>query len=114
AGSERLYRRVIDQDKTYQYAYTELYRLLRSQEKPDAGKPLQKPDPGEQVLKLAFQNNPKQYGFLTLLAVHYLSQGRRDEMLGVLTQIKSHARDFDLAYLAVGAFYLRLGDGGAA
>jgi tetratricopeptide (TPR) repeat protein len=114
AGSERLYRRVIDQDKTYQFAYTELYRLLRSQEKPDAGKPGQKPDAGEQVLKLAFQNNPKQYGFLTLLAVHYLSQGRRDEMLGVLAQIKSHAPDFDQAYLTVGDFYLRMGDGDSA
>jgi len=105
AGSERMYRRVIDQDKTYQYAYTELYRMFMFQRKPDSG---------EQVLKLAFRNNPKQYNFLTLLAGHYYSQKRRDEMLGVLTQIKSLAREFDQAYLTVGDFYLRTGDGESA
>jgi tetratricopeptide (TPR) repeat protein len=114
AGSERLYRRVIEKDKTYANAYTELYRLFLSQQKPGASNQEQKPDAGEQVLKLAFQNNPKQYDFLKLLAAHYYRQGRRDEMLGVLTQIKSHARDFDQAYLTVGDFYLRTGDGDSA
>jgi tetratricopeptide (TPR) repeat protein len=105
AGSERLYRRVIEKDKTYQFAYTELYRLFMSQQKPDAA---------EQILKLAFQNNPKQYGFLKLLAAHYYGQQRRDAMVGVLTQIKSYARDFDQAYVTVGDFYLRMGDADSA
>src|SRR5207249_4327599 len=61
-----------------------------------------------------FQNNPKQYGFLTLLAMHYYGQRRRDDMIGVLNQIKSHAKDFDQAYLTVGDFYLRMGDGESA
>ena len=68
----------------------------------------------EQVLKTAFENNPKQFGFLTLLAMHYYGQQRRDEMVGVLNQIKSHAKDFDQAYLTVGDFYLRMGDGDSA
>src|ERR1043165_3804570 len=74
----------------------------------------QKPDEGEKILKLAYQNNPKQYGFLTLLAMHYYGQKRRDDMVGVLQQIKGHAKDFDQAYLTVGDFYLRMGDGDSA
>jgi tetratricopeptide (TPR) repeat protein len=105
AGSETLYRRVIAKDKTYQYAYTELYRMFLFQNKPGDA---------EQVLKLAFDNNPKQYGFLTLLAMHYFGLQRHDQMVGVLNTIKSHAKDFDQAYLTVGDFYLRTGDGDSA
>jgi tetratricopeptide (TPR) repeat protein len=105
AGAEARYRAVIQKDKTHQSAYTELYRLYLFQNKPTEG---------EQVLKLAFENNPKQLGFLTLLAMHYYGRQRRDEMVGVLNQIKSHAKDFDLAYLTVGDFYLRMGDGDSA
>jgi len=104
-GAEQLYRQVIASDKTFQYAYTELYKLELLQNKPDEG---------EKVLKLAVQNNPKQYGFLTALALHYSMTRRRDEMLAVLQQIESHAKDFDQAYLVVGDFYLRLGDGDSA
>jgi tetratricopeptide (TPR) repeat protein len=103
--AEALYRRVIEKDKTNQYAYTELYRMYLFQKKPDEG---------EKVLKLGYQNNPKQYGFLTLLAIHYSGLGRRDDMVSVLQQIKGHAKDFDQAYLTVGAFYLRMGDGDSA
>jgi tetratricopeptide (TPR) repeat protein len=104
-GSETLYRSVIAKDKTAQYAYTELYRMFLFQNKPGDA---------EQVLKLAFDNNPKQYGFLTLLAMHYFGLQRHDEMVGVLNKIKSHAKDFEQAYLTVGDFYLRTGDGDSA
>jgi tetratricopeptide (TPR) repeat protein len=105
AESEKLYRSVFEKDKTFQYAYTELYRLLMFQNRPaDA----------EQVLKLGAQNNPKQFGYLTLLAMHYYMQKRRDDMVGILNQIKSHAKDFPQAYLTVGDFYLRMGDGDSA
>jgi tetratricopeptide (TPR) repeat protein len=103
--AEGLYRKVIEKDKTYQLAYTELYRMFLFQ---------QKPEDGEKTLKLAYQNNPKQYGFLTLLAMHYYAQRRRDDMVSVLQQIKGHAKDFDQAYLTVGDFYLRMGDGDSA
>ncbi len=105
ASAEKLYRRVIDKDKTYQFAYTELYRLFRFQQKPDAA---------EQVLKLAVQNNPKQYSYLPMLALHYYGQKRRDEMVAVLSQIKSHANDYDQAYVTVGDFYLRMGEADSA
>jgi tetratricopeptide (TPR) repeat protein len=105
AESEAIYRRVIDKDKTFQSAYTELYRLFMYQNKPAEA---------EQVLKLAFENNPKQFGYLTDLAVHYYWQRRRDDMLNVLNQIKSHAKDYDQAYQTVGDFYLRMGDGESA
>jgi tetratricopeptide (TPR) repeat protein len=105
AESEKLYRSAMEKDKTNQAAYTELYRLYLVQNKTGEA---------EQILKLAFQNNPKQYSFLTLLAGHYYGMKRRDDMVNVLGQIKSHAKDFDQAYLTVGDFYLRMGEGDEA
>jgi tetratricopeptide (TPR) repeat protein len=103
--AEKLYRGVIEKDKTLQAAYVELYRLLMFQGRPaDA----------EQVLKLGAQNNPKQFGYLTLLAMHYFTQKQPDLMVSVLNQIKSHAKEFEQAYLTVGDFYLRMGDGDSA
>jgi tetratricopeptide (TPR) repeat protein len=103
--AEKLYRSVIEKDKTFQYAYTEIYRLLMFQGRPaDA----------EQVLKLGAQNNPTQFGYLTLLAMHYYMQKQRGEMVDVLNQIKSHSKEFEQAYLTVGDFYLRMGDGDSA
>ena len=46
--------------------------------------------------------------------MHYYGQQRREEMVGVLNQIKSHAKEYDQAYLTVGDFYLRMGDGDSA
>src|SRR5207248_2732264 len=69
---------------------------------------------GEQTLKSAFQNNPKEFGFLTTLALHYSLMGRHDDMAAVLQQVKAHAQEFDQAYLVVGDFYLRIGDGDTA
>jgi tetratricopeptide (TPR) repeat protein len=40
--------------------------------------------------------------------------GRHDDMVAVLQQVKSHANEFDQAYLVVGDFYLRIGDGDTA
>jgi tetratricopeptide (TPR) repeat protein len=104
-AAEAIYRSVIQKDKTYQLAYTELYRLFLFQRKPEQG---------EEILKLGFTNNPKQFAFLAVLAMHYYGQQRRDDMVNVLNQIKSHAKDFDQAYLTVGDFYLRMGDGDSA
>jgi tetratricopeptide (TPR) repeat protein len=103
--AEKIYRQVIDRDKTHQAAYTELYRMQVLMEK--------NMEAGEQTLKLAYRNNPKAYGFLTALAMHYSFQSRRDDMLKVLQQIKS-LQDFSDGYLVVGDFYRRLGDTDAA
>ena len=35
-------------------------------------------------------------------------------MTGVLQQVKAHAAEFDQAYMVVGDFYLRIGDGDTA
>jgi tetratricopeptide (TPR) repeat protein len=105
AGAEAAYRGVIERDKKFLNGYAELYNLFMFQ---------QKPDEGERILKLAFQNNPTQYAFLQKLALHYYVQSRREDMLGVIRQIKSHAKDYDRAYLDAGDFYLRLGDGDSA
>jgi tetratricopeptide (TPR) repeat protein len=119
AEAEELYRRVIAKDKSYQYAYTEMYRLFLFQAA--AAARANKTDivndmkgRAEQILKLAYQNNPKQYQFLTLLAMHYYGERRTQDMGAVLQQIKGHSKDFDQAYLTVGDFYLRMGDGDSA
>jgi tetratricopeptide (TPR) repeat protein len=101
AESERLFRGVLEKDKTFHQVYTELYRMLLAQNKVAEG---------EQVLRQAVANNPKQVMFLTFLAFHYHLAKNRDEMVKVLNQIKSQAKEFSQAYLTVGDFYLRLGE----
>ncbi len=100
-AAETLYRQVIDKDKNYVAAYNELYRLYMFESKRDDG---------EKLLKLAFQNNPKDYIFLSTLAAHYSLENRRQDMIDVLQQIKAHSKDFPRAYQLVGDFYVRLGD----
>ena len=105
AGAERVYRQVIEKNKTSLLAYSELYNLEMRQGKAADG---------ESVLKLAFLNNPTQYVVLSRLALHYFGQNRRQDMLGVLDQIKAHVKDYERAYLDVGDFYFRLGDDDSA
>jgi tetratricopeptide (TPR) repeat protein len=105
AKSEALYKKVIDNNKALEAAYSELYKLYVIQ---------RKLADGEQTLKSAFQANPKAFGFLTTLALHYSLTGRHDDMVAVLQQVKSRANEFEQAYLVVGDFYLRIGDGDTA
>ena len=100
-GSEQYFKKVIEKNKSEQAAYTELYRMYMYQGRKDDA---------EKLLKLAIQSNPKNYSYLTSLAMHYSLVNRRQDMLDVLAQIKSHAKDFPQAYEKVGNFYLRLGD----
>jgi tetratricopeptide (TPR) repeat protein len=104
-GAVGLYRGIIAKDKTYEPGYTELYKLYIYQGKPDEG---------EKVLRLAFQNNPKKFSFLRALAMHFAMLHRRDDMVAVLQQIKNHVKEFDQAYLVVGDFYMLLADGDSA
>jgi tetratricopeptide (TPR) repeat protein len=103
--ADKIYRQIIDRDKTYQPAYNDLYRLQVLVER--------NLDAGEQTLKLGYRNNPKAYVFLITLAMQYNFQGRKDDMLKLLQQIKS-LKDFPDGYLVVGNFYRRLGDTDAA
>ena len=103
--AEQYYHQILDKDKTFQPAYTELYKLYLF-----TGKPAD----AENLLKRAFQDNPKQYQYLVLLASQYSAQKRPADMVAVLDQIKSHAKDFSDAYLWVGDFYFRLGNSDAA
>ena len=100
ASAEQIYLHLVEKHKTLDYAYTELYRLDMLTGKPEEG---------EKVLKMGFQGDPKQFGFLTMLAAHYYNEKRTSDMVGVLEQIKAHSKDFPQAYLAVGDFYLRMG-----
>jgi tetratricopeptide (TPR) repeat protein len=99
--AEKIIRALIVQDKTLSQPYLQLYNLLISQ---------RRLNDAEELLKLAAKNNPKDIGYLTLLARHYYGTKRRDDMVKVLEQIKTHAKDFPNAYLTVGDFYYRLGD----
>jgi tetratricopeptide (TPR) repeat protein len=119
AEAEQLYKSVIEKDKTFHYAYTELYKLqlfeaAQADRNNDAAAAKAHRDQAEQILKAGFQNNPKQYAFLTLLAAHYYGMRRHDDMVAVLGQLKAHAKDYEQAYLNVGDFYVRMGDGDSA
>ena len=101
AEAEPYFRKVIDHDKTAFTAYLNLYGLFMAEGKtPQA----------EQVLKEGAQINPKNSAFLERLAFHYATQGRHDEMIDTLRQIKTHAKDWDGVYRFVGDFYLRSND----
>jgi tetratricopeptide (TPR) repeat protein len=105
AEAESYYRQVIDKDKSSFLGYRSLYLMLMAEGKTaDA----------EQVLKTAVRNNPQTAEYLERLAYHYGSVGRRDDMLNVLQQIKSHANDWGAVYQVVGDFYLRIGDAESA
>jgi tetratricopeptide (TPR) repeat protein len=103
--AEPYYRQVIEKDKSSYAAYMSLYRLLMIQGRNADG---------EQLLKLAVQNNPKSAEYLERLAYHYGATGRREDMLNVLRQIESHANDWAAVYQVVGDFYLRTGDAESA
>jgi tetratricopeptide (TPR) repeat protein len=105
AASEGMYRKVIASDKTYLMAYMSLYQLAVRQNRADLA---------EQVLREGYANNPKQYMFLQRLALLYFAEKRHDDMLKTLQEIKSHAKEYSGAYMDVGDFYYRLGDGDSA
>lgn len=101
AEAEQIYQQLIGQDKAYIQAYNELYRIYLLQNKTAQA---------EEILKTGAANNPKQISFLLTLAGFYSTLQRHDQMVATLNQIKSHAKDFDRAYLVVGDFYFRNGD----
>ena len=103
--AEKYLKQVIQLDKTERFAYGELYALYMVQNRIDDA---------QNILKLAFQNNPKQYVYLRLLAEHYSRQKRLDDMRAVLQQIKAGFKDYPNAYLDVGNFYMRVGDADSA
>lgn len=103
--AEQLYLALLDRQKDSVQSYLELYRLYSFENKPDQA---------EAVLKKAIENNPKKYELLINLAQHYYARKRRDEVVKVLENLKSHAKDYPQAFEQAGAFYFRLGDGAEA
>ncbi|MGA2739423.1 MAG: tetratricopeptide repeat protein [Bryobacteraceae bacterium] len=101
AEAEQTYEQLIKDDKTFVQAYNELYRLYLLQNKIAEA---------EQTLKAGASNNPKQVAFLVSLAGFYSSLHRHGDMVAALNQIKTHAKDFERAYVVVGDFYFRNGD----
>jgi tetratricopeptide (TPR) repeat protein len=104
-GAEDMLRKIVEHDKTFVQAYVDLYTLAVKQ---------QRVDMAESVLKEAYRNNPKQFIFLERLAMFYWLEHRTDDMQKALAEIKSHANEYANAYLDVGDFYYRQGDGDAA
>lgn len=105
AESEKLYRDLVERRKDFVQPYIELYTLYQFQNKPDQA---------EAILKKAIENNPRKYDLLLNLAQHQYMMKRRDEVVKVLEQLKSHSKDYPQAFEKVGAFYFRLGDGAEA
>ncbi len=103
--AEKQYRSLLTKKKDQISGYSELYRLLMFQNRPNEA---------EAVLKEAIANNPKQFDLLISLAGHYYSQKRREEVIKVLQELKSHAKEYPAAFERAGQFYFRLGDGAEA
>src|SRR5262245_12361904 len=103
--AEMLYQQLLENEKGNIHAYTELYRLYTFQNQPGQA---------EATLKRAIENNPKRYDLLINLAQHYYSAKRRDEVVRVLDNLKSHSKEYPQAFEQVGGFYFRLGDGAEA
>ena len=104
-ASEQMYRKVLAANKTYLMAYFSLYQLAVRQKRLDEA---------EQVLREGYRNNPKQFAFLQRLALLYFAEKRNDDMIKTLQEIKAHAKEYPGAYMDVGDFYYRLGDGESA
>ena len=106
AGAEALYRGVIEKDKTYQYAYTELYRMFLFQ---------QKPADAEQVLQARPSRTiPNSSASSPCWPCTTTGSSAATKWSACSTRSRAHAKDFDQAYLTVGDFYLRMGDGDSA
>ena len=103
--AEKIYHRLVENQKEFLPAYMEVYRLYLVQGQFDKG---------EGVLKKAIENNPKKYDLQLDLAAFYYARKRRDDVVKVLQELKSKAKAFPEVYERVGGFYFRLGDGAEA
>jgi len=99
--AEDEYRQLIAQDPALVPAYNQLYAVYLAENKTAAA---------EQLMKDGAARNPKQVSFLVTLAAFYQRLNRQAEMVSMLNQIESHAKDFQRAYEVVGDFYFRSGD----
>jgi tetratricopeptide (TPR) repeat protein len=99
AEAETLFRGLLDKDKKNLNGYYDLYRLYIGLRRfPDA----------EKVLNLAISNNPKDTSLRLELARFYFGTNNRDALLSLLKEMKSNLKDFPLAYLQSGDFFIRV------
>lgn len=97
--AESLFKGLIDKDKKNLNGYYDLYRLYIGLRRfPDA----------EKVLTSAIGNNPKDTSLRLELARFYYGTNNRDALLALLKQMKSNLKDFPLAYMQAGDFYVRV------
>ena len=97
--AESLFKGLIDKDKANLNAYYELYRVYLSQRKlPEA----------EDILKTAIKNNPKNTQLRLSLAQFYFGANKRDELVGLLGQMKANLSEFPDAYFQSGDFFSRV------
>ncbi len=105
AAAEGYFKAALSKNKAAMEAYRDLYTLLWVENKRAEA---------EALLQNGFKDNPKQFTFLIWLAEQYEAEHRRDDMLKVLGQLESKSSEYPRAYLDVGDFYLRTGDGDSA
>jgi tetratricopeptide (TPR) repeat protein len=99
--AERMYRQVIEKDKTLLVPYQELYKFyVNRQRMPDA----------EDILKRAIATHPAEYSLQIQLARHYFLARNPAEMTQVLDVLKSHFKSYPEAFMKAGDFYFLLGD----
>lgn len=98
--AERLYRSILERDKSNTTTYTELYQLYARQ---------RRASDAEALLKRAIETNPKNDEFPRMLAGFYHDVNRPTDMAKELDAIKARVKENEQAYLVVGDFYLTIG-----
>ncbi len=100
-AAEKLAKETMERNKTFAPIYDLLLNLYaRSNRMPEA----------ENILKAKVQNNAATEPFRLQLAAFYYMTQRRPEMEKALQDMISDSKDFPFAHLAVGKFFVRLGD----
>jgi tetratricopeptide (TPR) repeat protein len=99
-GAEAMFKKLVEENKTTTQGYVELYRIYLQQKKSDQA---------EAALRQGIQSNPKDATLRLYLARFYLATGKRDQLLGLLNDMKGNLKDFPEAYIQAGDFYLRTG-----
>ncbi len=97
--AEALFKGLVDKDQKNLNAYYDLYRLYIGQRRlPEA----------ENLLKAAIKSNPKDTALRLELARFYFATNKKDDLLGLLSQMKANLKDFPQAYIQSGDFFMRV------
>jgi tetratricopeptide (TPR) repeat protein len=93
--AEKLAQHLIDKEKTYSPMYDLLYVQYMRQNKPEQG---------ENILKLKIANNPQRANYQMQLAQHYFTLNRKDDMEAVIQKVTDE-KAYPEGHLLAGDFF---------